>query len=272
MTGITGAGRAGHLDLDRVGNNQGTKALKDVVAKARDKNNRISLLDLSNDCLDYMTGYLKPFERAVFAGTCTTTHKLHTAYPSEIQKDRDAINEIKAALPNPDTLLETEVQTLITKYSPFAIGEFKTRLDTFITSQLLLLEVKSNALFNLLKLPVTKETQEQVNDLINANPLLVYATDVDGYTPLHWAASEGHTEIAQALLDNGADIEARGSSGYTPLHWAAQNGQTEIAQALITARADVNARDRSGVTPLHWAAQKGHTEIAALLHNAGATK
>ena len=31
----------------------------------------------------------------------------------------------------------------------------------------------------------------------------------DGFTPLSWAASRGHVEVASLLLDRGADPEAR---------------------------------------------------------------
>ena len=82
--------------------------------------------------------------------------------------------------------------------------------------------------------------------------------------PFHRA----HTEIAQALITAGADLQTD-KYGYTPLHLAALHGHTDIAQALITAGADLNLRNGNGNIPLHSAALHGHTEIAQALITAG---
>ena len=56
-----------------------------------------------------------------------------------------------------------------------------------------------------------------------------------------------------------------GSVGETPLHSAAFWGRYEIAQLLINAGADVNAQDDQGSTPLHEAARLGRVKLAQLL-------
>jgi ankyrin repeat protein len=54
-------------------------------------------------------------------------------------------------------------------------------------------------------------------------------------TPLHWAASSDDAEVADALLDAGADIEAQGASigGGTPLDDAVGYGQWQVARRLV---------------------------------------
>jgi ankyrin repeat protein len=80
-----------------------------------------------------------------------------------------------------------------------------------------------------------------------------------GDTALHMAAAAHKSEIAQALLDRGADFSAKNRRGAQPLHYAADaNAGNPIAQAatiacLIRAGADPNVADNSGVTPLHRA-------------------
>ncbi|MCH7804350.1 MAG: ankyrin repeat domain-containing protein [Acidobacteria bacterium] len=49
---------------------------------------------------------------------------------------------------------------------------------------------------------------------------------------------------------------------------AAKNGDTVSIKALLDAGADVNAKNEDGLTALWWAA--GHTEIVELLKKAGA--
>ena len=62
--------------------------------------------------------------------------------------------------------------------------------------------------------------------------------------------------------------------GYTALHYAASNGKTEILKLLLSNGADVNAKNRDGnITPLFLANLEGHTEIIELLKkNGGKTR
>jgi ankyrin repeat protein len=68
-----------------------------------------------------------------------------------------------------------------------------------------------------------------------------------------------------ALLEKGADVQAKNSDGVTPLLWACDMGLSEVAMALLEKGADVQAKNSHGVTPLHWACEKGHIDIAAML-------
>ena len=63
-----------------------------------------------------------------------------------------------------------------------------------------------------------------------------------------------------ALVNAGADPNARTGGGLTPLHLAAARSKTpEVVTALVNAGADPNARDGNGRTPLHWAASYRET-------------
>lgn len=54
-------------------------------------------------------------------------------------------------------------------------------------------------------------------------------------TPLHWAASSDDVEVARALIDGGADVEALGASiaGGTPLDDAVAYGCWQVARLLV---------------------------------------
>ena len=64
-------------------------------------------------------------------------------------------------------------------------------------------------------------------------------------------------------------MNAKDEFGYTPLHHAAWNGRTEIAELLITTDADVNAKIEDSGTPLDVAIRRNHPEIADLLRKHG---
>ena len=75
-----------------------------------------------------------------------------------------------------------------------------------------------------------------------------------GWTPLHFAAhSSDSPSVIAALLDAGADIEARESRGRTPLHVAADGGVPAMVAALLDAGADPKALDEQAWTPWDWA-------------------
>lgn len=71
-----------------------------------------------------------------------------------------------------------------------------------------------------------------------------------GYTPLLEAARRGHEEIAAALIDAGADVNAKDPYGVTALMFSLIAGSTEVALRLIEKGAEVNARDSDGRTAL----------------------
>jgi len=69
-------------------------------------------------------------------------------------------------------------------------------------------------------------------------------------TPLHQAARRGYAEVAAALLDHDADIEARDGKGQTPLRRAVNCRQLPVVQLLIQRGANPHAEDNRRVTPL----------------------
>ncbi|XP_077478539.1 poly [ADP-ribose] polymerase tankyrase-1-like [Stigmatopora argus] len=89
-------------------------------------------------------------------------------------------------------------------------------------------------------------------------------------TPLHLAAGYNNLEVAEYLLEHGADVNAQDKGGLIPLHNAASYGHVDIAALLIKYNTSVNATDKWAFTPLHEAAQKGRTQLCALLLAHGA--
>ncbi|MGI8783978.1 MAG: ankyrin repeat domain-containing protein [Acidobacteriota bacterium] len=93
----------------------------------------------------------------------------------------------------------------------------------------------------------------KVRALLAGDRSLVNVRDIDGVTPLMYAALYGTQECLRFLLDQGADPNARNSAGVTALMWAV--GDVDKVRLLVSRGADVNAKSNEGKTPLSMAAQ-----------------
>ena len=49
-----------------------------------------------------------------------------------------------------------------------------------------------------------------------------------GFTPLHYAAKEGHLDVCRLILERVEDKNPEAIGGWTPLHSAADNGHLEV--------------------------------------------
>ena len=153
---------------------------------------------------------------------------------------------------------------------------------------------------------VRRQDQELVVSFLrlrnDVNGMDADARDGYGMTALMWAVGHGCVEIAESLLQYGADIEARndllsvvsiekletGKSdywsiidqmgmleaskhhGWSALAWAARNGQTESVSLLLDRGANINAITKDGFTALVHAISNKHTETSHLLLERGA--
>jgi hemoglobin len=99
--------------------------------------------------------------------------------------------------------------------------------------------------------------------------------DSGGHTPLYRAAnecaSETGPEAVRMLVRAGGDVNARsGVTRATALHMAARRGFVEIARALLDCGAAVEARDSKGDTPLQRAINCRRESVSRLLVERGA--
>jgi uncharacterized protein len=115
-----------------------------------------------------------------------------------------------------------------------------------------------------------------------------FSINPHGDTLFHiWAEGPANLGIADLLLANGCDVNAKGREGMRPLHallertrlQADQKGQLEGVQWLLDHKVDVNAKNDKGQTPLSllkWK-NRGRTierrkDIGDLLRSHGATE
>ena len=97
-------------------------------------------------------------------------------------------------------------------------------------------------------------------------------TDNEGSSPLYITAQEGHSSVVKYLLEQGADIDKAANDGFTPLHIAAQQGHLAVVQCLLEHGADREKVNNDGCSPLIVAAQEGHLPVVQCLLEHGADK
>jgi ankyrin repeat protein len=100
----------------------------------------------------------------------------------------------------------------------------------------------------------------------------VNARTHEGRTPLMFAVINMHADTVQTLLQFGAEVNAQSDLGFTPLILAACSGDARIVQALLDRGADVSKTLRSGQNALSHATEHGHNHIVELLKRAMSTK
>ncbi|KAM9752226.1 ankyrin repeat and SAM domain-containing protein 1A isoform 4-T4 [Menidia menidia] len=83
----------------------------------------------------------------------------------------------------------------------------------------------------------------------------------------HGASS--HPLSSLLSIWRGPNVNCVDSTGYTPLHHAALNGHSDVVEALLRNEALTNIADNKGCYPLHLAAWKGDEHIVKLLIHQG---
>lgn len=88
---------------------------------------------------------------------------------------------------------------------------------------------------------------------------------------LHVAILANQVEVAEALLQHGANPNHTDQYGQHPILLAAEkSGPNTFLDLLITKGANVNVSDRHGASPLMYAARSNQQSAVALLMQAGA--
>jgi ankyrin repeat protein len=128
---------------------------------------------------------------------------------------------------------------------------------------------------------ITNKSQHIIDAAEDGNELLIKAllekgADVNAKdnlrrTPLWVAAEKGYEAVVKLLLDTGkAELNAKDRVYYkTPVWIAAEKEHEAVVKMLLdTGKADVNMKS-CGRTPLSWAAQNGHEAVVKLLLDTG---
>ena len=114
----------------------------------------------------------------------------------------------------------------------------------------------------------------QSNDVTTVHRILDSGADVNissnNFTPLHASVYWGRRDIAELLLNKGADVNAKTKTGMTPLMLATFGGNPFMVELLLNKGADISASDSKTNTAISLAACRGHKEAMVMLMAKGA--
>lgn len=103
---------------------------------------------------------------------------------------------------------------------------------------------------------------QQVQSMLQENHDLFNEKEFQKNPLLHCAIEEGHFEIVDFLIQQGADISQCNRFGIPALHAACCVGNSKIVALLLNAGADVNLKGRFGELALHWVSRNPDTKYA----------
>ncbi|HET7775403.1 MAG TPA: ankyrin repeat domain-containing protein, partial [Azospira sp.] len=87
------------------------------------------------------------------------------------------------------------------------------------------------------------------------------------WSALHYAVFAGNQEVADYLLQQGAEVNARAPNGSSVLMMAAYEGKEALAIHLMERGADPQIRNENGHTALDWAMKYDHLKVARVITN-----
>lgn len=118
---------------------------------------------------------------------------------------------------------------------------------------------------------IARNDLEDVRAQLSAHPERANTGKHPSLPPLSQAILRKRSEIALALIEAGADVNAADKSQRTPLHLCVDRGLPKIAAVLLKNKAKTDSWDKVGWTPLHHAAAKDRLGIARVLVEGGAS-
>ena len=196
---------------------------------------------------------------------------------NETLKNTDALWHLKQEQksPSPHEAAERRKNRKVPNFVKILIGSiFVCGFGAYCSFQKGSESLKDCREWNSMKFWMTAEV-ETVKDCLKAgaDPNEVIALGFFFPSPILQAASflNKNPKVIMALIEAGADINAKDEDGRTSIHAAAfNNDNPAIIKTLAEAGADINAKDENGVTPLHMASMKNSIAVMTVLLEEGA--
>ncbi|HUV29895.1 MAG TPA: ankyrin repeat domain-containing protein [Acidobacteriota bacterium] len=84
------------------------------------------------------------------------------------------------------------------------------------------------------------------------------------------ASAGGSAEIVSSLAENGFKLDQTDGDGWTPLHYAVSEGRVDVLKYLVGQGLSTDVRNKKGESAFNLASRKGYREAAEYLGSSGA--
>lgn len=121
--------------------------------------------------------------------------------------------------------------------------------------------VRNSAGDSALMMAVLRGETEVANLLLDAGAQINH----DGWTPLLYAAFEGRLGLVERLLERGADVQALAPNKSNALMLAARNGHIDVVRRLLKTGISLDQKNDAGFTAETWAQSNANTDIVELI-------
>ncbi|PSN64617.1 hypothetical protein BS50DRAFT_499044 [Corynespora cassiicola Philippines] len=131
---------------------------------------------------------------------------------------------------------------------------------------------KREALQGLFTLAASNGELERVKRLLDGKAreyIDIDAVDAEGTPPLVYASCFGHEDVAQTLIQEGAQVDVQDKNRWTPLMWAMTNRHKDIVKLLLDHGASTDVKSTAGRTAFDFV--EPNSEISEYLHASGYT-
>ena len=110
-----------------------------------------------------------------------------------------------------------------------------------------------------------KDLHQSENEIkISQLPVAIDSQDNRGKTALMTASKNGHTAVAELLVEKGAHIDLQDDDGYSALMTACQNEHSQITSYLLDKDADTFLTNNEGKTAFNIALERDNAEQLSL--------
>ena len=125
---------------------------------------------------------------------------------------------------------------------------------------------------NTLLMIACQASKQDIINLMIEKEVDVNAQNYMGVTALHIVCYDATSEsysMCERLIQAGAGIDATDAEGCTPLHYAASGGHASLVALLLMYGAEAGRQDAMGYTAQDYAVQSNHMEVVQLLFHTG---
>ena len=108
---------------------------------------------------------------------------------------------------------------------------------------------------------MTKNTNLETKVIRYIQQNIIIGHFVDGDTPIHHAAREGHLDVIKFLAPLIENLNPQDVYGDTPIHEAASFGHLDVIRFLAPLTENPNKPNKNGITPINVAMKKNYIWI-----------